>query len=610
MSQSISFRTRLLLAFVAVIVLSLVLSTYFSRRAVGHSLMAEDRRDAASYVTLLGMALARVPHASQDLGPLDLQLRAMGRELNVGLALLSPQGQVLSGTDLRFADMPEAQALLARPEIAEALAGGVGVQVRPASLAGREVVCAATRLALADGEPLGILYLTMPVRPLSDRLQNLVGGFVYGALLALLVAAGMSMLLARQFTGQIRDMSLMAEAIGRGRYEKRLRSYPGPEFAALAASINKMAENIQAQIATITTQKEQLIAILDNMKEGVMLLDRQARIRAVNRALAEIFPGIEACQGKSPLEAILEPSLQRACEAMLDRLDQAEAVTQVLQIEPKKGLVYDVGIVPLREQLSDFGLVVVFHDITRLKQLERVRRDFVANVSHELRTPLTSIKGYAETLSGSDDVDPRAKTFLEIIVRNANHMTKIVGDLLTLSKLESARLDFDMGVVDAGAAVQAAFRECEPLGRTRGVQLDNRLPLQRLQVHGDYDRLVQVFRNLIENAFRYSPEGQAVTVFHEDKAGEMVFGVSDCGPGIPREEQTKIFERFYRVEKHRMKSGGSSGLGLAIAKHIVERHGGRIWVESPARGADTGATFCFTLPQAVAPAQEPVAEAG
>lgn len=595
--QTASFRFRLLVAFAVIIMLTLAASFWYFHTVFDRSIQAEARRDAINQLNLMAMALENLswPNSMPDFNRWLAQASAP-HDMTVAYLVTAGErrGQSLFNTG---PSLPDALEL---PEVRDALSGRLGLHKEQGIIGGQERLVVARTVKPQTRFPEGVLRLSMPIASAKERGDALMGGLLLGATGVLALGVIISMLLARQLTMQISSMSHVAEAIGRGDYARRLRLYPGKEFISLANSINQMADSIQAQIQTITVQKEQLIAILDNMKEGVMLLGVDGRIRAVNRALTKIFPGIETAQGRTPLEAIMEPRFQQACEEVLSTLGSPSAGPHSLQLEPRRGQVYDVGIVPLREHQAGLGAVAVFHDISRLKHLERIRRDFVANVSHELRTPLTSIKGYAETLHNDENIPKPARGFLEVIVKNANHMAKIVGDLLSLSRLEAGQDILEPCSTDAVAALNSAYRECEPLARDRRVTMVNDIPKDIPPVMADSDRLVQVFRNLLENAFRYSPAGGTVTVTAEHDGDEVIFGVSDNGPGIPAHERDKIFERFYRVEKHRTKSSlpGSSGLGLAITKHIVERHHGRIWVVSPARNSDSGATFLFTIPAA------------
>ena len=409
------------------------------------------------------------------------------------------------------------------------------------------------------------------------------------------------------------EVSAGAGAIGDGDYRRRLHLSPGGEFSALAEAINHMARRIESHIATITDQKTQLEAILDGMREGVMVLDAAGKIRVANPALRRIVPVSGDIAGRRPIEAAPSPELQMACDRLLgDHAEDAPSAAS-LEMELGPGRFYEVSLVRLgtdpADARRDHGAVLVFHDVSETRRLSRVRRDFAANVTHEMRTPLTSIKGYAETLlAAAPELAPEKRRFLDVILKNANHMSKMVDDILTLARLEEQPRTQDGAdgagrpapAADPASALADAVRECEPLAQAKRLALDNQLPADLPRVRCDSGQLTQVWRNLLENAARFAPEGTRIVMQAvPDADGTTVTcGVLDQGPGIPPEERQRVFERFYRVERHRSKTPGSTGLGLAIVKHIVERHGGRVWADR-ARGEMTGAAVFFTL--AVAP---------
>jgi len=244
--------------------------------------------------------------------------------------------------------------------------------------------------------------------------------------------------------------------------------------------------------------------------------------------------------------------------------------------------------------------IVVFHEVTELKRLEQVRKDFVANISHELRTPLTSIKGYTETLLSDPDQDPETlKSFMGVIQRNVNNMTHLLENLLHLARLESSETERSLGPVDVQTALSVAWEVCEAMAGEKDVQASSTVPGASVRVQSTHEQLVRVLVNLLENAIKYSPKGGRIAVSAADRGSEWEISVQDEGPGIPKQDQRRIFERFYRGEKDRngLKVSGT-GLGLAICKHIVLKHGGRIWVESPVPGELVGSVFRFSLPKA------------
>jgi two-component system phosphate regulon sensor histidine kinase PhoR len=462
------------------------------------------------------------------------------------------------------------------------------------------LIYAAKKTDRSGAIPAGVIRVAVPFSEVKRRLDYLGKNFILTLLLAFGATIVISYLLARQLEAPLRGMIRAAEAIGSGDYGKRIRIYPGQEFSPLAHAINQMAENIEKQIHTITEQKQQLEAILNGMTEGVMVLDSKGKIQAVNPALAGIIAQPSASIGRRPLEVILSSELQRACDKVLS--DSAELPVEPYNLEISLGAerVFDVNIVQLRDRQTGMGAIVVFHDISQLKRLEKIRQDFVANVSHELRTPLTSIKGYAETLlaEGSESSDS-SRDFLQIILKHANHMSNMVDDLLQLARLETRQQLPAPVSVEASITLNSAWKACVSLAEEKEVGLKNFLPEKGVLVRADSEQLEQVFRNLLENAIKYGRSGGTVSVLCDVGPEVATFQVLDDGPGIPMQYQPRVFERLFRAERDRPNHEGSTGLGLAICRHIIQNHGGRIWLESPPKGKSEGSAFFFTLPLVV-----------
>ncbi len=357
----------------------------------------------------------------------------------------------------------------------------------------------------------------------------------------------------------------------------------------------------QAQ-AQLHAQQE---ALLNSVAAGLLVLDDSGQIRLINRAFGELFGvGKDVC-GKTILEAIRSHELAELfervhCEARADITNgDGSEQGQILDFEfhhagpPERWFTVNAGaIVGSDGQVQ--GAVMVFHDVTRLRRLERTREEFVANVSHELRTPLSHIKGYVETLlAGAKDDPAYATRFLHAIGRNATRLELLIQDLLAISELESGRVQLHLQPVSIRQFVDDVFSSFTERAAARGVKLLNATP--ELRANADPERLQQVFANLLDNAIKYGRENGTVTVRGRLTAeGVIEVSVQDDGPGIPTEALDRVFERFYRVDKARSRAHGGTGLGLAIVKHIVQAHGGKVWAESePGKGA----TFYFTLPQ-------------
>ena len=349
----------------------------------------------------------------------------------------------------------------------------------------------------------------------------------------------------------------------------------------------------EAQRESTVQLRSQQEALFNSMIEGLLLLDQSGRIQMANHAFATLFELQIDIRGKTILEALRLHELAELVES----LGAGGEVLghQLMLPRPSERWVQVNGAAILNGGGARQGTLLVFHDLTRLKKLERAREEFVANVSHELRTPLSLIKGYAETLlDGAKDNPELASKFLQTINRNAERLRLLIEDLLTVSELESGRVTLELKPVALPSLVEKVFGDLRARAKPRDIQLVNRAP--DLAVRADIGRLEQVFGNLIDNAIKYGRPGETVTVGARAIDGAQIeIFVQDDGPGIPAEALDRLFERFFRVDKARSREQGGTGLGLSIVKHIVQNHGGRVWASSqPGKGA----TFFFTLPQA------------
>ena len=346
------------------------------------------------------------------------------------------------------------------------------------------------------------------------------------------------------------------------------------------------------QQTSLDAQAQQKV-LFDSMLEGLLLLDRSRKIYLANRAFKNLFGVKTELRGKTVVEALRLHELD-------ELLQRAETEKQVLDYEIKlpelneRWLQVNAAAITNAAGERD-GTILVFHDLTRLKQLERQREEFVANVSHELRTPLSLIKGYVETLlDGARDNPEVAERFLKIIERNANRLDLLIQDLLTISALESGQMKLDLQPLEIHALAEKVLMFLHTKAENKNVTLVNEVP--QITASADANRLDQVLANLVDNAIKYGRMGGTVTVGGNKLAdGSLEIFVRDDGPGIPAEALDRVFERFYRVDKARSRDQGGTGLGLAIVKHIVHAHGGEVRCESE---LGKGATFFFTLPVA------------
>ena len=352
------------------------------------------------------------------------------------------------------------------------------------------------------------------------------------------------------------------------------------------------AQKEQQDQATAQVQAQQQ-AVFNSMVEGVLVLDGASRVQLVNQSLQRLFSLSSDVRGQTIIETFRLPELA-ALVKHLHKERTLESCTMELPGMEERWVEVNAAAVLDREG-AQHGAILVFHDLTRVKQLERTRQEFVANVSHELRTPLSLIKGFVETLLEGAKNDPeKATRFLQTIEKHADRLTFLIEDLLTISRLESGQIVMNLHPVDLREETQRVLDDLRSRADEKGIRIDNTVPAG-LTAQADADRLQQVLFNLVENAIKYGRNEGCVTIGGNEAAeGKVELWVRDDGPGIPVESRERVFERFYRVDRARSRETGGTGLGLSIVKHIVQAHGGEVWLKSD---LGAGTTFHFTLPK-------------
>ena len=385
----------------------------------------------------------------------------------------------------------------------------------------------------------------------------------------------------------LRRISVVSRKLAAGHLDQRLPITGDEEIASLGTSLNTMAQTLSEKIQALSDGKQQLELILEAMEQGVMVLDREARISLTNTSLRHLLGTERDLSRRTPLEVLRRPELDDAVHAVLDT-----GTPRLLEIDTGNNRVLQANVAPVTNAFGNVdSVVVVFNDLTDIRRTERMRRDFVANVSHEFKTPLTSIRGYTETLlSGAKDDPKIVVDFLATIERNAQHLEALVSDLLTLAKLEaevpSKREQFELKqLIDEQISSRAkTLQEGE---------IHVIIECAHGQILADRSRLSTALSNLIDNAIHYNKPAGEIRISADVQAGMLRLAVSDTGNGIPSEELPRIFERFYRVDKARSRESGGTGLGLSIVKHAIESQNGSISVTSR---LGAGSTFTIHLP--------------
>ena len=406
--------------------------------------------------------------------------------------------------------------------------------------------------------------------------------------------------LLRFLTQPISDLTQKAIQLVSSHSDQKVKVDSREELRVLSKAMDEIGIQLRSKIDEISKERDYLQTILKGMAEGILVVDERGRILVANNALRRLLSLPSDVANRTPLEIIRNTELEEAIRKVIEKGNNTSFELNLPLPFGKTLEANVVGILPSPEEMErgDEGIrgaIAVFHDITRLKELEKVRQDFVANVSHELRTPLTTIKGYAETLLEGALQEEVAPQFIQIIKRHTDRLAKIVEDLLTLSKIETREFHLKLEPIFVSALFDDTIDFVKESAGKKKISVHiNDVP-PSLSVQADYDYLERVLMNLLDNAIKYGREGGEIIISAvKTDREEFQFSVRDNGIGIPKEDLPRIFERFYRVDKGRSQELGGTGLGLSIVKHIIQAHGGRVWVESQ---LEKGSTFYFTLPK-------------
>lgn len=453
----------------------------------------------------------------------------------------------------------------------------------------------------------GAILSVVPLAQINHDLANVRRNLWEISFLALFVGIGITLLFSRRFVNRVQRLEDFSRRVAASDFRPLPPEPERDELGDLARALNDTAAHLSATIRSLTEESNRSAAILRSMVEGVAVVDSRERVTFCNDAFARIWDiGSIGIEGKPAVEVIRQPDILELIRQALSGGEGLHGEISSGSAQPRSFSVTVAPVPSFNGAVSDakspadagpFGAVVVLHEITDLRRLEQVRKDFVANVSHELRTPLTAIQGFAETLlSGALEDQQNNRRFVEIIRDHATRLSRLTDDLLKLSRIEAGKLDMDFQAVDLGLLMEASVESARNAANQKQLSLAAADPPVNLpRVLGDANLLREVLRNLLDNAIQYTPPGGRIEMNVTAKENSVIVTVADTGIGIPQSDQSRIFERFYRVDVARSREVGGTGLGLAIAKHIVEAHGGQIWVDS---AVGEGSKFYFSVPLA------------
>ena len=532
------------------------------------------------------------PYLSHNPNQLKISFLAnkIGRALGLRATIISADGTVIGDSDVGGPDIKKMENHINRLEIKRAIKAGIGSSMRFSTTIKKDMLYIAARVGSEN--VLGFVRIAIPVSDIRSGETKIHDMIVFALLLSFLIAIAASYFVFIAISKPVSEISDIAGRIAGGDFSKKAYIRSNDEIGDLAKVLNYMSDEIKKRINEASSEETKLKTVLSSMFEGIILTNEKGEILLMNLSLKKLFLVNAPSEGKRPLEVIRNAGVQDIVDKVLS--GKEGLISEEIHTHLPEEKFINVNGVPIIRNNNTEGALLVFHDITELRRLEKVRQDFVANVSHELRTPISNIKGYSETLlDGAIDDRKNARSFVNVIFQDSERLAKLIEDLLDLSKIESGRMDMTLVPMDIKDIAGRAASIVASHAKNKSISIDIDIPKDAPMVLADEIRLSQVFINLLDNAVKYSPEGTSIKISASRKDKMLQTDVSDNGAGIPEKDLQRIFERFYRVDKARSREMGGTGLGLSIVKHIVQAHGGEVWVRS-ILGA--GSTFSFTTP--------------
>lgn len=575
------------LLFVLVALVALTGFATVTFRSIFYRQVEDQLRDVAGVVRNV-LGIEEMPQ-SEILNTIAVRV---GRDTGARLTILRADGSVLSDSLANPATMLSQTGY---PEVREALAGRQAMDIRPTS-DNRRTMFVAIPVTNGAGDVAAVIRISKSLSAIDQRMGEISGSLFLVGILIMAVTSIFAYVTVRRITEPLIAIERAAHKYANGDLDFRVFVSTSEELRSLAEAMNAMAEQMKVRITTVSRQRNELEAILSSMVEGVIVLDQQMRIKSMNNAAAELLgKDVDAVCGRTLIECVRNADIDEFAERAYHSERPIEGNVTIYNDDLIHLQLH--GTVLKRDSGDRIGTLLVLNDITRLKQLEDVRKDFVANVSHELKTPITSIKGFVETLiDGAIDDREQAKRFLSIIANQTNRLHAIIEDLLSLSRLEQSDAPIEFGYFPVADVVNAAKEVCEPRAQSKGITIEDTYAGKNVAWFNP-NLLEQALVNLVDNAIKYSNEAGRVRVSVRNRERRLQITVADSGLGIARRDLARLFERFYRTDKARSRDMGGTGLGLAIVKHISLVHGGEVNVESE---LGKGSSFTLTIPQPAA----------
>lgn len=527
---------------------------------------------------------------------LDDFCKRFKEKIGARVTIIDSSGRVLGDSD-EPSEMMENHS--DRPEIKDAEISDIGSSIRYSKTIRKDLLYLA--IAINTDSDKRFLRLSMPPNDVESAMKTIRLRIILASFAVTFVVIIFGLIQTRRITKSIGEIADFSKDVAAGNFKKRLFLKEKDELGELGKNISDMAQELHSKLMQSEEEKSKIEAILRNMSDGLILTDTKGTILLSNSAIKNLF-GIQSdIEGKTLMESLRNAELMEIIDSVIE---SKEKILREITISRPKEFHLMTTATPFytsRPEKELSGVVLTFHDITRLRKLEEIRKDFVANVSHEIKTPITAIKGFAETLlEGAIDDRDNALKFLETIRNHSERLNSLVNDLLTLSRIELGDITITKTIVDLDEIVDTVFATLREKAQSEGLYLEKYIPSELKEINADRDRLIQILLNLVDNGIKFTEKGGVTIQVKSEKLkvenGEKDFtkiSVEDTGIGIPKKHLSRLGERFYRVDRARSRELGGTGLGLAIVKHLIKAHGWEMEIEST---EGQGTTVHFLCP--------------
>jgi two-component system phosphate regulon sensor histidine kinase PhoR len=583
-----SFRIQLFLAALSTGVIALLIAGVLFSESMRVRADEQLEQTLVAEARLASELLSRSALVTADapLSVVDAEAKRMGRLLDARVTLIAADGRVVGDSAEALEAIASMDNHLTRPEVIEAKALGVGRSRRRSDTLNVDMLYVAVPV---QNPAVTFARIALPVTSIRTQLQPIINLTLVALGLALASAAAIAWVISGRLGHRVQSIAQVARRYRAGDLRPPQLDYGDDELGMVARALDGSVQELGRRLEELGRDRARMEAILAGMIEGVIVVDAHGRLQLANDAARRMLRLDELPLGRHYIETIRHPAIAELVATAL-----AGRVPEGLQLSPPRDesrtIVARAGPVT---SVGSRGAVVVLHDITDLRRADQIRRDFVANVSHELRTPLTAIRGYVEALSEDDLGTADRQRFLQIVTRQTLRMERLVRDLLRLARLDAGQETLEVGPCDVRGLAHSVIADLATMLEEHAQRVEVDVAADAATIRGDAAKLHDVLRNLVANSATYAPERTTIRVEASRIGPRVAIAVSDQGPGIPPEDLSRVFERFYRVDKSRARDPGGTGLGLSIVKHLVELHGGEVRAENRREG---GARFTITLP--------------